>query len=60
LRTLWIQHPGGNAESGAVGKLAYRAFTTAFFPALVDAQGLTKERMPAIVDGNCLKNMGIM
>ncbi len=60
LRALWIQHPGGNGESGLVGKLAYRAFAAAFFPALVNMQRLTKEGMPAIVDGDLLKKMGIM
>jgi hypothetical protein len=60
LRTLRIQHPGRNGESAAVGKLAYGAFTGALFLALVDAQRLTKEGMPTIVDPDSLKNMGIM
>lgn len=60
LRALWIQHPGRNGQIAVVAKLAYGAFTGALFLALVNAQGLTEEGMPTIVDRDGLKNMGIM
>ena len=40
--------------------LADRAFTRAFFLALIDAQGLAKQGMPSIVDGDGLEKRGIM
>jgi hypothetical protein len=61
LRALWIQHPGRNGESSAtVHKPAHRVFSGAFFPTLINAQGLTDEWMPAIVDCDSFKKMGIM
>jgi hypothetical protein len=59
-RALWIQHPGRNCQSAAVDKLTHDAFTGALLPALVNAQRLTEAGMPTVVDGDSLKEMGIM
>lgn len=60
LRTLWIQHPGRNGQITAIAMLAYGAFTTTPFYALVNAQRLAEKGMPTIVDRDSLNKMGII
>jgi hypothetical protein len=54
LHAIGIQHPGRNGQIAVVDKLAYGTFARGPFLAFINAQGLTEERMPTIVDCDSL------